>query len=163
MSDSHSLLFVCLGNICRSPLAEGIFLHQARERGVLNRFVVDSCGLGSWHAGQRPDPRALAVALRNGVELPSIARQFEPSTDAIRFDLILAMDRANVRDLIERGAARNQISLMRSFDPTLKDRPQHELDVPDPYYGSDRGFDDVFAMLTRACEGLLDSLCGERI
>jgi protein-tyrosine phosphatase len=162
MVAKHRLLFVCLGNICRSPMAEGIFIHRAAARGVRDRFEVDSCGLGGWHAGERADPRARAAALRHGVEIASVARQFEPSEDSARFDLLLAMDRANMRGLLERGAAANKVVLMRSYDATLQGSAEAMVDVPDPYYGADRGFDDVYEMLVRACDGLLDALGGNQ-
>jgi len=166
MSGPHALLFVCLGNICRSPMAEGIFLHLARERGVSDRFVVDSCGTGGWHVGSRPDPRAEGTAGVRGVVLPGRARQFDAATDPGRFTLMLAMDASNARTLIDRGARAESVRLMRSFDPTLRHlvdesgRPRAgaDLDVPDPYYGGDRGFEEVYEMLVRACDGLLDEL-----
>lgn len=160
MTDTTRLLFVCLGNICRSPLAEGIFLHLARERGVLDRFRVDSCGTGGWHVGNRPDRRALAVARKYGVSLPSRARQLDASTDGIAFDLLLAMDADNARALLRAGVDPNRVRLMRSFDATAVDEDGNAPDVPDPYYGGDEGFDRVFDMLTRACNGLLDELTG---
>lgn len=158
MNEQIGVLFVCLGNICRSPLGEGIFLHMARQRGVLDRFDVDSCGTGAWHAGERADPRSIAVAKKHGIELPSIARPFDPQRDVERFDLFLAMDRQNERDLLSAGAPEAKVRLMRSFDPTLKDVHGEDLDVPDPYYGRGDGFQRVYDMLTRACEGLLDEL-----
>ena len=159
MAAKQGLLFVCLGNICRSPLAEGVFLHLAQERGVRDRFDVDSCGIGHWHVGERPDGRAIAVAEKNGVELPSLARRVAPATDFERFDLLLAMDGSNRHALVRLGAPADRVRMMRSFDPTLSDARGEELDVPDPYYGGDAGFDRVFEMLVRACGGLLDELC----
>src|SRR5690606_7439702 len=81
MVDKTGVLFICMGNICRSPLAEGIFIHKARDRGVIDRFLVDSCGTGGWHVGERADPRARAVARKYNVELPSCARQLHLPTD----------------------------------------------------------------------------------
>jgi protein-tyrosine phosphatase len=150
------VLFVCLGNICRSPLAEGLFIHLARERGVLERFRVDSAGTGAWHVGKPADPRSIAVARAHGVHLPSVARQVDPETDFVRFGLILAMDRSNRTDLLDLGAARERVRLMRSFDPTLVGASEQELDVPDPYYGDGDGFERVYEMLLRATTGLLD-------
>lgn len=149
MSDQTRLLFVCLGNICRSPMAEGIFLHLARERGLSDRFIVDSAGTGAWHVGKRPDHRAIETASRYGIELPSIARQVSP-TDLDAFDLILAMDRSNRSDLERLGAI--NVRLMRSFDKSLKG----DHDVPDPYYGDGDGFVKVYEMLTLACDGLIE-------
>lgn len=151
MSDQQRLLFVCLGNICRSPMAEGIFLHLARQRGLSDRFIVDSAGTGGWHVGKRPDSRALSTAKQYGVELPSLARQVSPS-DFNEFDLVLAMDRSNRDDLLALGGT--NVKLVRSFDASLKG----EHNVPDPYYGDGDGFVKVYEMLTRACEGLIDRL-----
>ena len=154
-----SLLFVCLGNICRSPLAKGIFLHQARTRGVLDRFVIDSCGTGHWHAGGPADPRTIAVAIQNGVRFDHVARQVDPDADFARFDLLLAMDRKNHRDLLAMGASPSRVVLFRSFDATLAHESPRghadHLDVPDPYHGGDGGFQVVYDMLWRASEGLL--------
>ncbi|MBK7406055.1 MAG: low molecular weight phosphotyrosine protein phosphatase [Phycisphaerales bacterium] len=158
MSDRTGVLFVCLGNICRSPMAEGIFLHLAEARGVWGRFDVDSCGLGSWHVGERPDARALATAARHGIELPSIARKVHPRSDFDRFDLLLPMDLENRARLLEIGAPPSRVRLVRSFDPSLVGRPEGEMLVPDPYHGGDEGFERVFEMLERACAGLLDQL-----
>lgn len=155
MSETTGVLFVCLGNICRSPLGEGIFIHLARERDVLDRFDVDSCGTGAWHVGERADPRSVAIGKKHGVDVPSIARKFEPRTDIERFGLILAMDRQNERDLLSEGTPREQVRLMRSFDPTLNGASGKDMEVPDPYYGRGDGFQRVYDMLTRACEGLL--------
>lgn len=160
MADKAALLFICMGNICRSPLAEGIFIHKARARGVLDRFLIDSCGTGGWHVGECADPRALEVARKNGVELPSCARQIDPAADFERFDLLLPMDRSNLHHLSGLGAPPDRTRLLRSFDPeALK---TGDLDVPDPYWGGDDGFDKVFAMLDRACDGLLAYLLNRR-
>ena len=158
MSERTGVLFVCLGNICRSPLAEGIFLHQARQRGVLARFDVGSCGTGAWHVGERADHRSLAVAARHGVELPSIARQLDPSRDLVRFEWLVAMDRSNVRNLVRAGADAARVRLLRSFDPALLHRPESELEVPDPYEWPGDGFESVYRMLDAACAGLLEFL-----
>jgi protein-tyrosine phosphatase len=156
------LLFVCMGNICRSPLAEGVFAHLAHERGVRDQFTIDSCGTGGWHAGELPDPRARATAARYGIHLTHRARQFEPA-DLQRFDLLLAMDRANLRALQAAGASPARARLLREFDPSIPgallagDPPE----VPDPYYGSGDGFEQVYAMLRGACAGLLDALLAD--
>ncbi|MGE0160476.1 MAG: low molecular weight protein-tyrosine-phosphatase [Gemmatimonadales bacterium] len=152
------VLFVCLGNICRSPLAEGVFLHLAREAGVEDRFEVDSAGTGDWHVGERPDPRATAVASKYGVELPSIARQVTRA-DFDRFDHIVAMDRDNLRELerMAKRGSRAKVQLLRVDDPERGD----EHDVPDPYYGGPSGFDAVYRMVHRSAEALLDRLLAE--
>lgn len=155
------VLFVCLGNICRSPLAEGIFLERARARGLADRFEVDSCGTGAWHVGERADRRSIAVAKRHGIELPSIARQLDPARDFDRFHWLIAMDRANVRSLLAAGAPPGRVRLVRTFDPDTAGRPGDDLDVPDPYDWPGEGFEDVYQMLDRACRGLLDFLADE--
>lgn len=149
------VLFVCLGNICRSPLAEGVFLHLLREEGLDGWFHVDSAGTGAWHAGELPDPRSREVAARHGVVLPSRARQVT-DRDFHEFQVMVAMDRSNLADLRrlqarEGGGAR--LVLMRDFDPDPGDG-----EVPDPYYGGASGFDRVFAMVLRSARGLLDHL-----
>ena len=161
------ILFVCLGNICRSPLAEGVFIHLARERGVADRFIVDSAGTGHWHIGELPDPRARAVAQNNGVELPSRARQVDAARDLVEPDdsggdsghgwhWLIGMDRSNCANLIRLGAPRERVRLLRSFDPQLAGRPDSELEVPDPYQEADEAFDEVFGMVKRACAGMLE-------
>jgi protein-tyrosine phosphatase len=152
---SARILFVCLGNICRSPIAEGIFAHLVRERGLEARYLADSAGTGDWHCGQPPDPRAIAAAKKRGVILPSLCRQVGKS-DFLEFDLILAMDRNNKKDLIALCPAglQGKIKLMRDFDPE-RDRG---ADVPDPYYGGPYEFDAVYEMLNRCCSDLLEKM-----
>ncbi len=163
MADTHveaarpfRILFVCLGNICRSPLAEGVFLHLARERGVEGRFEVDSAGTGAWHVGEAPDARSVETAAQRGVELRGRARSVQAS-DFSTFDLILAMDQDNLQSL-ERyrrtGATHATAALLREFDP----EPEGDLSVPDPYYGGPEGFDRVFDIVHRSCQGLLREL-----
>jgi len=152
------VLFVCLGNICRSPLAEGLFLHEAGRRGERERFLVDSAGTGHWHVGKPADPRSLAVARKYGIDLPSIARQVDPGTDFDRFEWIVAMDRDNRMDLLDLGAPERRVHLLRSFDPALSSARERDLDVPDPYFGGDDGFDRVYEMVRSAAGGLLDRL-----
>ncbi len=156
------VLFVCLGNICRSPLAEGIFLHLARERGVQGRFDVDSCGTGAWHVGQGADPRSVAVARRHGVTLEHEARQLDPRSDFDRFHLLIAMDRSNRRSIIHAAEAHSKdssgVRMMRSFGLPAKDVDATDVDVPDPYSGGDEGFQVVYDMLRVSCAGLLTHL-----
>lgn len=151
-----SVLFVCLGNICRSPLAEGVFLHLAEQANVDDALTVDSAGTGAWHVGERPDPRSLEVAHRHGVELPGHARRVTED-DFRRFDRIVAMDRANLRDLeaIRPDDATAVLELLRDHDPEPGDG-----EVPDPYYGGDDGFDRVYEMVLRSCRVLLEDLSG---
>ncbi|MCA9290272.1 MAG: low molecular weight phosphotyrosine protein phosphatase [Phycisphaerales bacterium] len=146
------VLFVCMGNICRSPIAEGVFLHKCAARGVADRFTVDSAGTGGWHAGERPDPRSVEVARRHGIVLPGRARPVTHA-DYRTFDHLICMDHANRTALLRDGAPDDRIRLLLAFDP------DPELDeVPDPYYGGDDGFDLVFRLVDRACDGLLESL-----
>ena len=149
-----SVLFVCLGNICRSPLAEGVFAHLANQADVDVR--IDSAGTGSWHVGERPDGRALAVARAHGVKLPGHARQ-AGSSDMHDFDYVIAMDRGNLAHLealrrSSRGSAR--LHLLREFDSEAG----RDKDVPDPYYGGRRGFEECFRIVERSCRGLLERL-----
>ncbi len=151
-----AVCFVCLGNICRSPTAEGVFIHLVESAGLADQFVIDSAGTGGWHAGERADPRSRAEANRRGVELPSRARQVI-AADFARFDLLLAMDLRNRADLLALApseSAQQRVRLIREFDPLAL--PGAE--VPDPYYGGEQGFAEVFDICWRAAEGLLDHL-----
>ena len=160
MSDraSTGILFVCLGNICRSPLAKVIMRDRARLRGVGGLISVDSCGTGAWHVGKGADPRSIQIAAVNGLSLEHTARQLDPACDFARFDWLIAMDRDNREALLHRGAPAAKVRLARSFDPGLAGEADWKLDVPDPYYGGDDGFRVVFDMLVRACDGMLDHL-----
>lgn len=151
-----SILFVCMGNICRSPMAKWVLAEQARARGMTNLFHIDSCGTGGWHAGEPADPRSAACAARHGLATPHVARQFDRLTDA-DFDLIVVMDRSNLRHVLEMGAPRHKVHFLRSFDPLLAGAAEHELDVPDPYYGGEQGFELMYEMISRACAGMLDA------
>ncbi|MFN0011653.1 MAG: prepilin-type N-terminal cleavage/methylation domain-containing protein [Phycisphaerales bacterium] len=158
MSERIRVLMVCLGNICRSPLAKAVLLDRAGQRGVADRLEVDSCGTGNWHVGGPADPRTITAAHRHRVELSHTARQFDSRLDPAGFDFILAMDRANRGDVLRMGAPEARVHLLRSFDPALVGGPEHELDVPDPYTGDDDAFDRVYAMLVPACDGFLDAV-----
>jgi protein-tyrosine phosphatase len=154
------LCFVCLGNICRSPTAEGVMLALLAEAGLAGRVEVDSAGTGTWHRGEPADPRARAEAARRGVELTSRASTFQRG-DAAAYDLVLAMDRANLadlRDLTPDPAHRSRIRLLREFDPALDDGDRWGGEVPDPWAGGDDGFTVVFDLVEAACRGLLDHL-----
>jgi len=150
-----SVLFVCLGNICRSPLAEGVFRHVAAERGRGQDFLVDSAGTGAWHVGEPPDRRSIEVAARHGITLNGRARKVRPE-DLQRFDLVIAMDRENLEDLealADANGSRARLHLLREFDPRSAGD-----DVPDPYYGGPNGFEAVYEMVRRSCDGLLDAV-----
>src|SRR4029453_8232624 len=142
-SRPRRLLFVCTGNICRSPLAEAIFRHQAEQAGRGGEFEIDSAGAHDHHEGERAHPRACRVGEDRGVPVTSIARTVEDS-DFESFDLLLAMDRGHRRDLRARcpEPLRARIRLMREFD-----EPAGELDVPDPYYSNQQAFARVYGML----------------
>jgi len=149
------LLFVCLGNICRSPTAEGVMEQLLADAGLQESIELDSAGTGAWHVGSPPDPRASSAARARGVDLRGLARQVHPE-DLLDFDLVLAMDRSNLRALRELAGderARAKLRLLREFDPSSA--AAGELDVPDPYYGAPGGFDEVFDLISAACAGLL--------
>jgi protein-tyrosine phosphatase len=153
-----AVLFVCLGNICRSPLAKALFEQHVSRSSLSDRFVIDSCGTGHWHVGGPADRRSMAVARRNGTPMTHTARQIDPAIDFDRFDVIVAMDQANVRTLLELGAPPDRVVLLRSFDPSLAHHSTGEHEVPDPYHGTDADFDEVYRMTDTACAGLLDHL-----
>jgi protein-tyrosine phosphatase len=149
------LLFVCLGNICRSPTAEGVMRSLVAREGMEGQITVDSAGTGAWHLGSAPDARARAAAAERGIDLSGHARQVQPE-DFETFDLVLAMDRENERLL--RGMARDEqerskVRLLREFDPASVEAG--DLEVPDPYYGAAGGFEEVLELVQAACEGLL--------
>jgi protein-tyrosine phosphatase len=149
------VLFVCLGNICRSPTAEGVMRSLIQDAGLAESIALDSAGTGAWHVGSPPDRRASAAAAGRGVTLEGAARQVTRS-DFEEFDLLLAMDRANLRDLraLADGAEqRAKVRLLREFDPASAGGA--DLDVPDPYYGAGDGFAEVFELVRAGCAGLL--------
>lgn len=152
------ILFVCMGNICRSPLAESVFRHLVRERGVEERFEIDSAGTSGYHAGDPPDSRSVAAARARGVTVSGSSRPLE-AADLRSFDYVIVMDAEN-RAFVDRlratvgGEAR--VHRLREWDPT-----RTGLDVPDPYYGGVRGFDDVHDIVERSCAALLDHLLSQ--
>ncbi len=149
-----SILFVCLGNICRSPLAEGVFRGVMAERGSEELFLLDSAGTGGWHAGSSPDPRSIAVAAHHGLDISGQRARKVTSEDFSGFDLILGMDRSNVEDMrcVAPVEHRRKIHLFLDF---AAGRP---ADVPDPYYGGPDGFLEVYRMIRAASEALADRL-----
>jgi protein-tyrosine phosphatase len=158
MSDRIGVLFVCLGNICRSPLAKFVFADLARRSNVIDRLLIDSCGTGHWHAGEQADPRTVAIARKHNLDTTHTARVLDPMRDFERFHYLLPMDTENRRRLLSLGAPPEKVRLLRSFDPVLRDSPEHELIVPDPYYAGEDGFERTFVMVRAACEGLLKHL-----
>lgn len=152
-SKPFEICFVCLGNICRSPLAEGVFQTLINDQGLENQIIIYSAGTGGWHVGASPDARMQATARKKGVQLTSRAQQIEAG-DIRRFDLVLAMDQSNLEAmeyLCSPEMAAKKIRLFRSFDPEVDD----DLDVPDPYYGRDDGFEHVFRIVHRTCPPIL--------
>ena len=148
------ICFVCLGNICRSPTAEGVFRKLVADAGLLEKLTIDSAGTGGWHAGELPDPRSAAAAKQRGYDLFHRARKFT-AADFDKFDLILAMDRDNYDNLLRLARGRLHvptIKLLREFEPHALDGAE----VPDPYSGDARGFEDVLDICERACKGLLE-------
>jgi protein-tyrosine phosphatase len=150
------ICFVCLGNICRSPTAEGVMRGLVRAAKLDDRIVLDSAGTASWHVGEAPDPRSCTAAEKRGYDLSELrARQFR-SADLERFDLVIAMDRHNLADLHRlarsRGGTTPAIRLLRSFDATAP----ADAEVPDPYAGDSDGFERVLDICERACRGLLE-------
>jgi protein-tyrosine phosphatase len=152
------ILFVCMGNICRSPTAEGVMRHLLERDGLAGEIEIDSAGTGGWHAGAPPDARATAAARNRGIVLDGAARQITED-DFERYDLVLCADAENVAALrsIAPPGTEDRIRLLRSFDPASGDA---DLDVPDPYYGGERGFEDVLDQVQAACEGVLTEIRG---
>jgi len=145
-----------MGNICRSPTAEGVMRHLLREHGLEGEIEIDSAGTGGWHAGDPPDARATEAARRRGIVLEGAARKVRPA-DFSDYDLLLAADRENLADLralATSDEARAKVRLLREFDPAASG----DLDVPDPYYGGPDGFEDVLDLVEAACRGLLDEV-----
>lgn len=150
------VLFVCLGNICRSPAAEAVLKALVGQAGLSNVVTVDSCGTGDWHIGHLPDPRMRAHGAKRGYDLRSRARQLDPAKDFEEFDLILTMDDKNYADVIRLapdGHAKAKVKNMCAYLST-----RDEKEVPDPYFGEAEGFEVVLDILEEACRSLLDEL-----
>lgn len=151
------VLFVCLGNICRSPLAEAIFKHKIKNLGLDGEVFADSCGTANYHVGDTPDPRTIKNARMNRIEINHLGRQFS-TKDFEKFDYVLAMDKSNYRNVLDLavGNQKDKIYLLREFDSEEGD------EVPDPYYGGDEGFQLVFEMLDRSIDSFINHLQKDR-
>lgn len=153
---SVAICFVCLGNICRSPTAEGVMRHQVAAAGLDGAIEIDSAGTGDWHVGEAPDARAQQAARARGYDLSALRARQIGDADFERFDLVLAMDGANLAALRKRCPPqyRGKVRLLMEFagDGSAGD-------IADPYFGGARGFEQVLDQCEAACRGLLDSLC----
>lgn len=151
----HRLLFVCLGNICRSPMAEGVFRRVAEEEGVAELFELDSAGMGDWHVGQAPDTRAQKAARNRGMDISGQRARQVTRDDYGRFDLLLAMDNSNYDELLGLApkAELHKVRLFLDFAPQAGTQ-----DVPDPFYGGSEGFDHALDLIEAASRGLLAEL-----
>jgi protein-tyrosine phosphatase len=153
------VLFVCLGNICRSPLAECVFRDLAIRREVDHLFEIDSAGTSGWHVGNPPDERSVATARGRGVEVCGASRKLE-ADDLRNFDYIIAMDaqnRGNVLRLARESGGGARVHLLREWDADAE-----SLEVPDPYFGGPSGFEDVHDIVERSCAALLEHLLRDR-
>lgn len=146
-----NVLFVCLGNICRSPLAEAIFKHKVKEKHLKKLIDGDSVGTASYHIGENPDERSIQVSIKHGVPIAHKGRQLH-HTDGKKFHYLLAMDASNYRNIIHALSEKHEgLYLMRDFDPEGTGE-----DVPDPYYGGSEGFENVYQILNRSIDTFLD-------
>lgn len=150
-----SVLFVCLGNICRSPTAEGVFRHLLRQEGLDGHILTDSAGTHAYHIGEPPDRRAQETARQRGIDLSDLRGRKALADDFEKFDYILAMDSENYENLSRLcpPEQRDKLHLFLDFAPHLE-----ETEVPDPYYGGAKGFDRVFDMVEQASQGLLEDI-----
>ncbi|XP_076340790.1 low molecular weight phosphotyrosine protein phosphatase-like isoform X2 [Tachypleus tridentatus] len=152
MDKKKSVLFVCLGNICRSPIAEAVFAHIARQRGVLDQWIIDSAATGDWHVGCQPDKRARNCMKKYGIEMNHKARLVHED-DFNNFDYVFGMDENNINDLKEIAprSYRAELELLGKYDP------EGELIIQDPYYDrGDKGFERVYEQCIRCCNNFLD-------
>ena len=158
-----SVLFVCLGNICRSPTAHGVFQNLVDKAGLADAIQIDSCGTGDWHIGHAPDERATHKAAQYGYDLSSLRARQLCTNDFSQFNVLLAMDKANLRDMraLSPTSFQGKLELFLSYDRASDNSAAAVDEVPDPYYGGEQGFDEVVQLTERAARGLLDELVRE--
>lgn len=142
--------FVCMGNICRSPMAEGVFRHLVEQAGLADQFAVDSCGTGGWHVGEKPHPGTRKVLRKHGIDYDGRARQLA-ATDLAHADYLIALDSENLHTLRRRGSTTAETSLLLDYADGIRKR-----DVPDPYYSG--SFDHVYQLVEAGCQGLLQHI-----
>ncbi|MBF0431330.1 MAG: low molecular weight phosphotyrosine protein phosphatase [Fibrobacteria bacterium] len=149
---SYNILFVCTGNICRSPLAEGVFLQKLQQENIERGFIIDSAGTNAWYLGVPPDKRTQKLATHHNIELPHLSRQLVLK-DFQFFDLIIAMDTTNYEDLIKLASStqKKNIFLLRDFDTT----DDSNKNIPDPYHGNRKSFEVVYKMIEHCCSNLI--------
>jgi len=152
---TYRVALVCLGNICRSPMAHVVLASRVEDAGLADRVHLESFGTGDWHVGQPMDRRAAATLTAEGYDATRHRARTFGVREADAFDLVLAMDRANLEDLADLGVDASRLRLFRSFDP---EADGEQADVPDPYYGSDDGFGEVLAIVERTGARLVDLL-----
>ncbi len=154
--EKKKILFVCLGNICRSPSAEAVFTGIVENRGLANYFEIDSAGTSGWHAGGSADKRMQSHAIKRGYNLTSISRKFNPDRDFDNFDLIIGMDDENIKSL--KSKTRNAVDMKKIHKMTDFRKEWDYDEIPDPYYGGEEGFELVLDLLEDSCGGLLEKL-----
>jgi protein-tyrosine phosphatase len=149
-----SVLFVCMGNICRSPMVEGVFKTKIANSPLAQHFEIDSAGTGNWHEGNLPDPRAIKTMERHNIDITDQRSRPVRKSDYLKFDLILAMDHDNLDLLIANAPIKEQHKIHLFFEFAL----EQDTPIPDPYYGEGDGFETVYHMLDKGCSGLVEKL-----